>query len=42
MLTRLEIKMEPCQELRVNASSLLQGVLMEQIDSDYAEYLHSL
>lgn len=41
MLAELKIKLEPdCSEFGYYQSSNLQGVLMEQIESDYAEKLH--
>lgn len=40
MLARLELKLRCKEELAYQMSSLFHGVLMEQLPSDYAEYLH--
>lgn len=41
MFTKLQLELE-CENLTYRQSSNLHGVLMENIDTDYAGYLHSL
>lgn len=40
MFTRLELKIKSDKEIKYQMASLFHGVLMECIDTQYAEYLH--
>lgn len=40
MITKLEIKIEKKENITYNSMSLFQGVMMEQIDREYGEFLH--
>lgn len=42
MLTKLEIKIEKNDEINLNTMSLFQGVLMERIDREYSDILHTI
>lgn len=41
MLSRIEIELDSDRELSYNMSSIFHGALMEQVDRDYCNYLHS-
>jgi CRISPR-associated endoribonuclease cas6 len=41
MLSKIEIKLSSDKEISYNMSSIFHGALMEHIDKDYCNYLHS-
>lgn len=41
MLSTLDIEIKTDEKINYNIGSLLHGLLMEKIDSDYAEFLHN-